>query len=331
MKIFVIGKLRSITHWTEDCVAGFRAAGHTVHLAISRNPRIAVGIERLLMSRWTGAFPVRRICRQIRAFQPDLILVIDPYAGHASLLARVAALRDRPPMVGWVGDQYPDGARDIAGLFDAVAYTDTGLLALHRDRGFVADAAYVPHAANPRLDLGVGDPASRNARMVFVANPTPHRSEVVAGLREPVALYGPGWDGQADGRHDVHARRVGIEELAAIYRGHLAVLNIRNEQNVMHGLNQRHFDPCLSGTPVVTDNQPDVSACFEPGREMLVYRDIDELNEIHARMLREPGYALEIGKRGRRRVMDHHLYGHRLEALARLGGIPQISDRRSRP
>jgi spore maturation protein CgeB len=320
VKVFVIGKIRSITHWTEDCIAGFQAAGHEVRLGVSRDPRLNVRLERILMSRWTGAVPVQRLCRNIRAFRPELILVIDPFGTPLPLLEPLAAMRARPPLVGWVGDQFPDTARTAADLFDAIAYTDTGLLALHRTLGFARPAFHVPHAANPRLDRGIAALGDRRQRMVFVASRTPHRSTLIAGIQAPIALYGSGWGAMANGPHEVYARRIGIDELASVYRDYLAVLNIRHEFNVVHGLNQRHFDPYLAGTPVVTDDQPDLSASFDLGSEVLVYRNADELNDIHARLLRDPDTALKVGEHGRRRVMAQHLYGHRLDELARISG-----------
>jgi len=69
---------------------------------------------------------------------------------------------------------------------------------------------------------------------------------------------------------------------------------------------------------VLTDDQPDLARCFDLGREVLVYRDADELNDIHARLQREPGYAAAIGDRGRRRLLAEHTYAHRLDTLAKL-------------
>ena len=86
----------------------------------------------------------------------------------------------------------------------------------------------------------------------------------------------------------------------------------------MAGLNQRHFDPYMAATPVLSDDQPDLSRCFELGREVLVYRDAAELDDIHARLQREPRYAAATGDRGRRRVLAEHTYAHRLDTLAKL-------------
>jgi len=109
----------------------------------------------------------------------------------------------------------------VAGLFDAIAYTDTGLLALHDELHLPTRAAYLPHAANPRLGAagldpgGTGQPA-RVPRMVFVANPTRHRRAVVGHISAPMTLYGPGWKSLSPTHHEINARPVGIAELASI-------------------------------------------------------------------------------------------------------------------
>ena len=311
MKVFVLGKLGSVTHWAEDSVAGFRSAGHDVRLGITRNPKVHRAIDRMLPRS-------ARIRRAIAEFSPDLIVAVAAYLAPLPVLQDVAALPNRPPMLGWVGDAFSAAEGPAADLFDAVAYTDSGLVALHRRLAFASRAVFLPHAANPRSDPSGGDRRPRQQSMVFVANPTPHRLALVAQIRTPLQIYGPGWRRLRSTEHWITSRRVGGDELARIYGEHLAALNIRNERNVVDGLNQRHFDPCLTATPVVTDDQADLSVCFEPGREILVYRDADELNDIYTRLRREPQHAAAIGEAGRRRVRNEHTYAQRLAALAEL-------------
>jgi spore maturation protein CgeB len=318
VKVFVIGKRGSVTHWAEDSVAGFTAADHAVAFGSTRNPGLHRSFERLLLARWAGMPRGAALGRAIARFAPDLILIVTAYHTPLPILEYIAALPRRPPMLGWVGDRFSAEQRRAAALFDAVAYTDTGLLAMHRKLGLACRAAFVPHAANPRLHVPANEALPRRSDMVFVANPTEYRLALVSKVQTPLQLYGRGWVRLRKTCHQVHARRIGLAELSDVYRTHLAVLNVRNERNVMSGLNQRHFDPYLSGTPVVADNQDDLQLCFESGREMLVYRDVDELNELYAKLRREPGHAVAVGEAGRRRVLAEHTYGHRLAALARL-------------
>jgi spore maturation protein CgeB len=318
VKVFIVGKRGSVTHWAEDAVAGFQAAGHDVRFGGTRNPGLHRSVERILLAGWAGVPRGAHLGRAIGRFAPDLILVVTAYHTPPPILEYLASLPNRPPMLGWVGDRFSSDHHSVAALFDGVAYTDTGLLALHKELGFACQAAFLPHAANPRLHTAAHEAKPRRSDMVFVANPTEYRLSLVSQIRTPLQLYGRGWVHLPGGCHQVHARRIGLEELAAVYRSHLAVLNVRNERNVMVGLNQRHFDPYLAGTPVVADSQQDLPLCFEPGHEVLVYHDVDELNDLYVRLRRERERAAAVGEAGRRRVLAEHTYGHRLTALAKL-------------
>jgi len=316
MRVFVLGKPREVTHWTEDCLAGFQAAGHETCLGVTRDPRLHPGIERALMADWTGGFLARRLVHAITAFRPDLILAVRAYATPLPILARVAALPGRPPLVGWVGDMIAETDRWVANHFDLVGYTDTAMLDQHIRLGFRARAMYLPHAANPRM---TAEPtAPRMQGLVFVANPTPHRRAIIDALDHPITLVGPGWTPSPAVAHRIDASRINGDALAELYASHAGALNIHHETNVASGLNQRHFDPPLFGTPVLSDAQADLTLCFEPGSDVLVWHDQDELNDLHARIRREPEWAEAIGQAARRRVLAEHLYAHRLDTLVQL-------------
>ncbi len=301
MKITLLGKTGSVTNWLEGCAAGLRDAGHEVQIC-STNRGILPG-------------PLRaaRIAAAIQRFRPELILSPNGYLMPLPVLDHVRALPKRPKLVAWVGDVFVESDRAAAARYDAIAYTDSFLVAEHARQKFPGPAFFLPHAANPRLAAAAAE--TRTLRMVFAGNPTPNRIELFGKLAAPIAIYGPGWQKFPNVAHDIHARRVGITELQAIYARHLAVLNIRHGANTVNGLNQRGFDPYLAGAPVVSDPQPDLKNCFDIGTEVLVYHSADELNEIYARLQREPALAATIAAAGRRRVLRDHQYANRLTKL----------------
>ncbi len=320
VKILVIGKIASVTHWLEDCVASWRAEGHAVRVAATRDPRLHPAIEAALLAKRIGAPLAARVARRARAFSPDLIVAIGAFHIPPPFLEALAALPARPPMVGWVGDVFSEGARPAAAALDLVAYTDSGLAALHERLGFAPPARYLPHAVNPHGAADDRAPRPRLARMVFVANPTPHRRDVVGKVRFSLSLHGPGWTAFPGVEHDIHPRRVTHAEVAGLYADHFAALNIRNELNVLAGLNQRNFEPCLAGAAMITDAQADLELCFEPGREVLAWREPEELNGCYERLLARPEEAAAIGALGRRRVLADHTYARRLATLTSLLG-----------
>jgi len=318
MKVFLLGKIRNITGWLEGCALGLQMAGHEVKIGVTRDPALAAPLDQVLLSRRIGRPRTMGVARAIRRFSPDLILGVLSYTIPRDLLEVISALPGRPPLVGWVGDVFGEAQRRSAELFDLVAYTDTAMVDLHRRLGFRTPCVFLPHAANPRMARVAASVAEPERKMVFVANPTPHRRALIRQVQTPLRLYGPGWASLGPTHHEVVARRVSMDEVGQIYADHFATLNIMNEANVLSGLNQRNFDPCLFGTAVVSDDQPDLGLCFEIGREALSYRSAEDLDALYSRLMRDPGEAKAIGEAGRRRVLAEHTYGHRIEALAKL-------------
>jgi spore maturation protein CgeB len=159
--------------------------------------------------------------------------------------------------------------------------------------------------------------------MVFIANPTPHRRDILRGITSPVALYGPGWTAQ-DSRmgHEIGGGRIAAKQVSTILAKHQAALNIQNEFNVISGLNQRNFQPCLAGATLITDDQPDVARCFTPGAEVLVFRSADEASALYDRVRGDVGFGAAVARQGHDRVLAHHTFAHRLKAICAAVGLP---------
>ena len=321
MRICVLGKRRSVTGWLEGAATAWRRGGHDVMVAIFRDSRLHPALERALFAPAIGAPRAAALVRRVRAFAPDLMVAIDAFAAPASLLEGLRAASGLPPLFGWVGDEFGADAAERAAAFAAIGYTDSGFIAAHERLGLRAEAFYLPHAANPVLAEGAAPHEARSPRLVFVANRTPLRLATLQQLREPVVLHGAGWQPLRGGIHELHIRRVPTEGLAPIYGSHAATLNIRNETHVLAGLNQRNFDPYLCGVAVVTDPQADLERCFDPGTEVLVWRETAEIDAISARLRREPGWAAAVAECGRRRVLAEHTYAARLRSFTGRAGL----------
>jgi len=319
MRVLLFGKTNNIARLVEDPAEDLRLAGHTVSVFPYRANKLTKTLEPWLLSPRLGVPLAVLLERRVRTFKPDLIVAFGPFHWlPPAVFGPLAAMRGRPPMVAWIGDLFGAEMAPTAALFDAVAYTDSGMLERHKQFGFSSAGAFLPLAATRGA---VAPAAERKPHLAFVASATEHRRALLAQVGEPVALFGPDWPKAPElAHHRRDGRKIGGRELASIYASHLGALNIRHEHNVINGLNQRHFAPYIVGTPVIADAQGDIAACFDPGTDILIYRDAGELNALIAMLHADPGRAAAIGSAGQRRVLAHHTYAHRIEAMAALTG-----------
>jgi spore maturation protein CgeB len=84
------------------------------------------------------------------------------------------------------------------------------------------------------------------------------------------------------------------------------------------GVNQRVFDvPACRGV-VVTDWTRQLEQVMEPGKEVLAYRNGDDISELVNQALRDEDFRRKIAEAGYRRVLGEHTYCHRLEQMIKV-------------
>jgi spore maturation protein CgeB len=101
-----------------------------------------------------------------------------------------------------------------------------------------------------------------------------------------------------------------------------AVLNVNRQSMASYGFSPatRVFEAAGAGACLITDDFVGVEIFFEPGEEILVARDGDEVAK-HIRELSD-GRAKKIGANALRRVLLEHTYDHRAALLEQvLNGI----------
>lgn len=324
-RILVVGKLGNITHWMENVEIAFRAAGHATRCfsELGDDPLNYAHIKlyRTFAKHRLGEVLIPKFTRAIRAFQPDLIFFVNAWKLPAPLYQVALNLPNRPYLAGWVGDRFRQEHQPVLDALDRIYHTDSAFLNEAKRMGFRDNGQFLPLAVNVPQFRSMDLP--RINRMAFVANHTEHREAVVRSIRKNIAVFGRRWEQIADTPHEIHARRVPMKHLPELYNSYRAVLNVRNEVNVLEGLNQRSFEPAACKTPVVNDDMPDLERCFDPGREVLIYRNSDELNAVYDRLLQDESFAKSIGKAGYKRVMAEHTYGHRITYILNDLGLAQ--------
>lgn len=316
-RILLLGKRGSLVRWLENLHRACIRLGHADTRVFAINGDTLW--SRLRVKWWgrdagTNGWMLARFERMLAKFCPDLVIVAGVFGVPLDYYRILHGLPRRRLIAGLVGDRFPMDSRERADHCDRLYYTDTRFIQDAAAAGFIASGRYLPLAVDPE-QFRPGS-AARRPELLFVASRTEFRQAVVRGLETPARIVGTDWSElERDGFHRVSNRKIGLAHLIWLYQRHFAVLNIRNEANVEHGLNQRSFEPLACGAPVVNDDLPDLSLCFEPGREILVYRDCEELNATITRLQREPVFRSRVAEAGRRRVLAEHTYDHRIRTI----------------
>jgi spore maturation protein CgeB len=81
------------------------------------------------------------------------------------------------------------------------------------------------------------------------------------------------------------------------------------------GANMRVFELAAIGTPQLCDAKADIARHFAPGREIVLYRSVDELRALARDLLEDASARRALAAAARERALREHTWRHRLEEL----------------
>jgi spore maturation protein CgeB len=171
-----------------------------------------------------------------------------------------------------------------------------------------------PVEAQPRFAADLG----------FLGNRLPDREARVeafflrAAEQLPQARFllgGSGWEDKKLPRNVESLGHVYTADHNAFNVTPKAVLNVSRESMARYGFSPatRVFEAAGAGACLITDAWEGIALFLEPGREVLVAANGDEVAE-HVRRL-DPTAARGIGRAAHRRVLAQHTYAHRAAQL----------------
>lgn len=306
MKILCVAK-SDYSGLTEGMVRAFAHLGQTVEFFNLRPYR---RIEKYFGPKWTCL----RLRRCLERFSPDIVFVVAPLFIRQELYEPLSDYRTRQPslLAGWIGDKISEAGSDRLklGVFDQLYVTDSGFSAALDGHSH----HYLPLATDPELF------ASKDARTkyacTFVASRTSNRASFLHGIDRSVDVFGPGWKDFRGGEGPrCHSGKISLRQTAELYSQSAFVLNIKNADNVVNGLNQRSFDPGASRRALLHDAVADLPLNFEPGVELLVFTGQDDFREQYDRLQADRSLCARIAENGYKRVMSSHTYKHRAATI----------------
>jgi spore maturation protein CgeB len=140
---------------------------------------------------------------------------------------------------------------------------------------------------------------------------------------ESFLLGGAGWQDRPLPANVRYAGHVYTRDHNAWNSSARLVLNISRDSMARYGFSPatRVFEAAGASACIVTDRWDGVETFLEPGREILVARDGDDVAGYVRSVSRRQ--ALDIGAAARRRVLAEHTYAHRARlAYSLLAGAP---------
>jgi spore maturation protein CgeB len=165
------------------------------------------------------------------------------------------------------------------------------------------------------------------ASLGFLGNRLPDREARVdefffrAARELPSATFllgGSGWDDKPLHPNVRYVGHVGTAEHNAFNCTPLAVLNVSRDSMANYGFSPatRVFEAAGAGACIITDAWQGLELFLQPGREILVAHDAQEVC-AHLVSL-TPEHAREIGQRAKARVLRDHTYARRAQQLEEL-------------
>ncbi len=178
---------------------------------------------------------------------------------------------------------------------------------------------YLPEACNPRWHRPLV-PAGTEPYLVMAGNMYPARVRLVERLVAkgiPLRLYGPDfprWLDTSPARALHTGRYLVREEKAAAFRSAVGVLNTMNPGEIA-GVNVRLFEAASCGGAVLTEYRPSVPELFDVGKEVLAFRNFEELIHHAESLINNTRLISQLGDAAAERAHHDHSYDQRLAVI----------------
>lgn len=111
-----------------------------------------------------------------------------------------------------------------------------------------------------------------------------------------------------------------VDQMASIMAASTLTLNLTAEpvRRLGGGLSRRLLGAALSGVPVISDNWQGIEGYFEPGREILIARETDDVTTA---MVLPRTHLQELAARAKDRVLSDHSAERRVTELGAILGM----------
>lgn len=277
---------------------------------------------------WIKITPAEHsLLKAIRAFEPDMLLVLLGNYTSPSTIAKIRRLTTSPIVcwcqdhMGTMGRQYIIGAK-----YDYIFSKDQFMVDQFRKFTRLPQVHYLAEACNPRIHNTVtptiDDMHRYGCEVTTAASLYYFRSEILESISDfDLRIWGP-IPRYYEGPMRTHAKGVSVHtrNKAACFNSAKIVINTLYPLEI-GGLNARAFEVAGCGGFQLISHTDAISRHFEVGKEIETFRNLDELREKVLYYLNNEIARTSIAKAGQLRAHSEHTYEHRLKEMLDVVGI----------
>ena len=258
----------------------------------------------------------------VKEFQADLILSVIWDLPTVVLESLKGATSQEPITAMWCPDALTNFRRQyvFAAPWDYLFFKDSYIVDFCRKK-LSLNAHLLPLACYPKwhqkVELSPEEQKIYGCDIATAAGLYYYRAKFLENfLKYQIKIWGPPPPRyvQTPVRRFLQGRYVGELEKAKAFNGAAIVLNNMHYAEIA-GLNQRVFDACGCGAFQIVDAHPAMAEYFIPGKELVCFEDLRELQETIPYYLNRPQERAEIAQAGYERAHAEHTFRHRLEKM----------------
>ncbi|MFQ5329558.1 MAG: glycosyltransferase, partial [Thermodesulfobacteriota bacterium] len=261
-------------------------------------------------------------------FKPDLVFALAQAPLTPDLLKR---LRENGiPSAMWFVEDFTvlEYWREVAPLYDYFFTIQDGPCLDALDAIGVENVHYLPLAADPDihkpLTVSEDEEGEYGSDISFVGAGYYNRKRLFLKVIDcDLKIWGDGWEGAAPlySRIARQGARISTEESVKVFNASRININLHSSQR-HEGVspdgdfvNPRTFELAACGAFQLVDYRAHLPRFFEEGREVICFRDSEDLRKKIDYYLDHPDERETIARRGRERVLRDHTYGARMAEM----------------
>ena len=265
----------------------------------------------------------KKTMQLIEKFKPDLFFTIYGFNHSPEVINKIKS-KGIPTLCWWLNDPF-QFERSVAKAihYDLYFTNSKKIIDSYKERG-MQNVFHLPPAIFPDIHRKIHG-LKNKYDICFAGDHKSIRESILEALVEEfnITLFGP-WrkkikEGSSLSKCIKGRKFFTPQEMVMIFNQSKVVLNIHTWFGKYdHGINPRVFEANGCGVFQVCDWKEEISDFYIDGKEIIIYRNIEELKEKLRYYSKNDAARQKIAENGYIRTHNEHTYGNRLNELMRI-------------